>query len=338
MSLNTSDIQSLDRVDEQAVTDRIAATELPPQLQSVAQAYEEQVGKRDPFFWQWMYASMHQTRLSTVPSEHHETVAVLKTLAGMYDTVVDDIVDAVGEPRHLDTVAQIALGGIEAPDRELSADNQAVEAHLRFARRVWEEFESMLQTAPREPQFRPLLEFDIRQILMSMRYTLLVTDNPGMTNLDEGLGYQSHNLIHFLNADIDMMYSSAFDRADTGQLRRLIWDGQQLHRMINWIATWERELFQADFSSGVFALALREGVVDAEQLNRIRNGDGDPVAVREAITEHAIDQRLLEEWERRYAETFETASQIETESVDVVDYAIGVREVCRDTLAVKGDM
>jgi len=338
MSLNTSNIQSLNRVDEQAVTDRIADTELPPRLQSVAEAYDEQVGKRDPFFWQWMYASMHRTRLSTVPSEHHETVDVLKTLGGMYDTIVDDIVDAVGEPQHLDTVARIALEDIDNPESELSASDRTVEAHLRFALRVWTAFESMLESAPREEQFRPLLEFDIRQILMSMRYTLLVAANPAMTNLEEGLGYQSHNLIHFLNADIDMMYSTAFDRADIGQLRRLIWDGQQLHRMINWIATWERELFEGDFSSGVFALALREGIVDSEQLNRIRNGGGDPDAVRDAITDHAVDQRLLEEWERRYAETFETASQIQTNSVDVVDYAIGVREVCRDTLAVKGDV
>lgn len=324
-----------DSVDRERVTERVAEATLPPRVATLTDLYDEHIGLRDPTLWRFFYASMEPVRLSCVPESHHQTVRELKTLGAIFVTVVDDIADRVGQPEHLRRARRITGHRADAAAPDLAAADDPAARHLAYAQRVWAEIERSLDAAPRREAFRPILDFDVETVIHAMKYEMLVAENPGLTNLAEGLGLGAHGFMHYLNADIDLLYSPAFERRDLGPLRRIVWEGQQLHRLLNWAITWKREVYEGDISAGVFALALRDGVLDPDDLRRLRDGVADPESLRECIEAQDFEQRLLARWNRQFEDALDAATAIETASVDLAEYVLGVRTVCQNSLATK---
>lgn len=65
-------------------------------------------------------------------------------------------------------------------------------------------------------------------------------------------------------------------------------------RIGNWLTTWERELTEGDFSSGIVVCAIRRRVITASEAKR---GDVDRLVDR--ITAHGIEAEFIREWEIR---------------------------------------
>lgn len=320
-------------VDEQQILEEIANTDLPPEVEAFVETYDELVGERDPFLWRWVYTSVQPVTLSRVPDEHEVTTATAKTLGVMFMVTLDDLAEQTHDTRLIREAAKIPLAHNPTSVADLNTDHN----HIAFALDVWDAFEDAIMDAPRATEFRPLFEFDMKQVTNGMVYSCLVNDRIEMANLAGGLAYDSHTVFHYVNADIDLMYAPEFNSADLGRVRHVLWGGQQLHRIINWVCTWQRELVKGDFTSGIFALALERGLVDADSLRRVRNGAADAAVIRNVIERSNLEQQLIDQWEQRYTATLKTAREAEAQSVDLVDYVIGVRQVCQHCLAAKGE-
>lgn len=321
---------------QERLLEQIANTEFPPQVESLLETYDELVGVRDPFIWRWIYTSIQPIRLSCVPADKQDTVTVPKMIAMIYVTVVDDIADQLGDAQLLEAVTRIHSRHTDVSDLDTFVRDSEAAAHLEFARRTWDMFETELRDAPRADEYWSLLEFDMERMHRSMKYSMLLTDHLEMANFTEGLGHHSHSCPHYMAADIDLMYSPEFDCVDLGPLRRLLWEGQQLHRLVNWAVTWERELDEDDVTSGVFALALTDGVVDTDDLARVQSGDADPETIRATIQDNNLEQRLIDRCEERYTDMLKKAREAEVQSVDLTDYVTGVRQICRNHRIAQG--
>ena len=125
--------------------------------------------------------------------------------------------------------------------------------YARFTTSLWETFEERLKCSPCYTEYAPLLAYDHQQILNTMAYSSLVNRYPAVLNLQEHDMYTPHNMQMMSFATMDLMNSPRFDRAELGRLRGIMWHAQNMGRIGNLVSTWQREIRDRDFTSGVFA-------------------------------------------------------------------------------------
>ena len=138
--------------------------------------------------------------------------------------------------------------------------------YIELADRLWREVKSRTERYPRHKEFADLLDYDYRQLGNVMRYSHLINRCPEMLNEAEHDIYTPHNMHIMICSTIDLMASPAFERRELGRLRELIWHAQCMGRIGNLVTTWQREVHERDFTSGIFARALSTGVISIEQL------------------------------------------------------------------------
>jgi hypothetical protein len=100
---------------------------------------------------------------------------------------------------------------------------------------------------------------------------------------------------------------------------------QQMARIGNWLTTWERELYEGDYTAGVVVDALERDVVTPAL---------DPETTIRRIKEHDIDEDFEAEWEMRYASASITDHGIE--SFDETALVEGMRTVMQHHIASYG--
>ena len=139
-------------------------------------------------------------------------------------------------------------------------------AYARFTIDVWNEIQRRMQDFPRHAEFAELLRFDYRQLFNVMRYSRLMDEYPEMFNLVEHDLYTPHNMHMMISATMDLMCSPRFDRSELAILREVVWRGQCMGRIGNLVTTWQREIGEDDFTSGVFARAISCGDLAVSDL------------------------------------------------------------------------
>lgn len=294
-----------DDIDPSELVEGINQTELPPSVKKLSNRYNEEIGIRSEFVWKWIYKLFNHCTIGCVPDGRLEATRTRKTLFTMFITIVDDIAEADNDRKTFEQARKIPFPGATVDttqDLNLTA--------LSLAEDVWSEFTDQLGKAPRSDEFLKLFRYDTRQAVNAMEYSLLVTESPDIATQTGALHYSPHNMVVFPYIDIDQMASPKFARDDLAVLRELFWKAQQMARIGNWISTWEREIHEGDFSSGVVIWALRAGVIEPKDLYKR------PETAIEAIQESNIEDVLIDQWYKLYdkIETFdETADSLKLE-------------------------
>lgn len=271
----------------------IQDVDLPPNVSEFADKYEQNIGIRSDFLWRWMYSLLPNFRLSCVSEEYHSTVREEKTLFTMFITTLDDLAERGPEESPFAQARMIPFAEQSASHPQTEFPNPSIE----FATKLWQDFESRLQNSPRYREFVDMFEFDFRQSLNAMEYAQLVSSQPDIATLSEAYRYDSHNMVLFLYATIDLMYSPSFDRSDLTILRETLRHLQQLARIGNWTTTWKRELQEGDFSSGVVISALQEGVIEPSELTSEKVDTDDLIRRIDAAN---VETCLNERWHKDY--------------------------------------
>src|SRR6185295_5019331 len=131
---------------------------------------------------------------------------------------------------------------------------------------LWEAFEQRLKASPSFAEYEALLTYDHQQILNTMNYSSMVNRLPAMLNVQEHNMYLPHNMQMMSFATMDLMNSPDVDRSELGKLREVVWHAQSMGRIGNLMSTWQREIADRDFTSGVFARAVLRGDLTVEDL------------------------------------------------------------------------
>ena len=117
-----------------------------------------------------------------------------------------------------------------------------------------------------------------------------------MLNTTEHNLYTPHNMHIVVCFTFDIMASDDFDRSELGRLREIAWHTQCMGRIGNLVTTWERELREQDFTSGVYASAVSHGDLSVDQLRT-----GDPAEIAEVIRSCEHEEAYLREWQNHRA-------------------------------------
>lgn len=324
--------ESLEAVEREEILEAVRERELSSDVEAVVAEYETRIGDRDGFLWKWVHSVLDFIQLSSVdtrPAAVTDTKTIMTLLVSLYD----DLLEKHGDYRSFDRAFSIPFRN-EAPDLEREGD-RLNGAYLECIEEVWSEIDSRLRGAPRHDEFRRILEYDLRQVLDSIEYSVLVSDNPEMANLKESRIHECHNMTMFVYADIDLMYSKGFDRAELGTVRRAVWHGQQMARIGNWLSTWERELREGDYSSGVIVRSLEEHTIGTGDLERLDDGHVDHLdRLRGEIRDGCAEEQLTELWRQQKHELRQLDGEID--SIDLGQLIDGLDLVFKFHLASQG--
>ena len=326
----TTEVENYATVDAgPAVDDPMAAVQevsLPPVVSEFAELYDDRVGDRDVFLWKWIHSLFPSFELSCVAPEETETLRTEKTLLTIYVTVLDDLLECHGDEATFAEARQIPFD----PAR-VRLDRDDVDGEvLGYLADLWIELEGRLREAPHYEDYADLFQYDLRQTINSIAYGEVMANNPAAANLTGYFRYASHNMCMFPYADVDLMHSPGFGETDLGPLRATLWDVQELARIGNDITTWEREIGEGDYSAGIVALAIEQGVVTPSELR----GDVDAEAVIEAIRAAGIEETFARNWVDQYKETIDRAE--ETTTVDLTELVVGMKTVFQYHLESRG--
>jgi hypothetical protein len=262
--------------------------QLSPDLMCWAERYAR-VGKRNLYLWKWARQGVEVTTLPCVSAELRDEVCDTKVLGVMLDVLVDDVADQNGDDLLLEYLLDLPLGRTTIDLTHLPAEQQA---YARFTTEVWQAIQTRAQRFPRFQEYASLLRYDYLQVFNTMRYSHLVNRNLELLNLTEHDMYLPHNMHMMVSGTLDLMCSPYFDRWELGRLREVVWCGQCMGRIGNLVTTWERELGDKDYTSGVYARAVTEGDLTIGQLL-----GADRESIKAAIQQGQHEAYFLRRWQ-----------------------------------------
>lgn len=158
-----------------------------------------------------------------------------------------------------------------------------------------------------------MFNFDISQVLNAMKYSYLVNKNLYLINKAEYWLYLPYNMVVMIYSEADLMCSVKFNTQEIGKIREILWYSQKMARIGNWISTWEREIKEKDFTSGIFAYAISS---DTLSINDIKKGN--KMEIIKKIKKAEIEKKFLKEWEEYYFKIKKLSKKIKT--IDIKDF------------------
>ncbi|MGM0717910.1 MAG: hypothetical protein ACQET5_12215, partial [Halobacteriota archaeon] len=250
-----------------------------------------------------------------------------KSLLTILVTTLDDLAERNDGDDAFDRVRWIPFAETTPAKRDSAPD---IDPELwGFLKDLWKAIRTGIEQAPRYAEFADIFEYDFRQTINAMEHARLLNANPAMANRMETDRYDAYNMCMFPYACLDLMYSPSFERRELGALRSLLCELQQMARIGNWLTTWERELTEGDFSSGIVVCAIRRRVITASEARR---GDIDRLVDR--ITTHGIEAEFIREWEIRQKASRKQAAELQ--SIDGESLVDGLETVMNHHLASDG--
>jgi hypothetical protein len=277
------------------------------------------VGKRNPYLWKWCRKACEVATLPCVDAALRDSLCDVKTLGVMLDVLWDDVADRGGNGELLEELIAVPVG--RGPS-DFSRFSPSEQAYAQLACDVWEEIMAQARRYPRHEEFAHVLRFDYLQLCNVMRYSHLLNATPELLNLVEHDSYTPHNMHILICSTFDLMCSPKFDRAELGRLREVVWRTQWMGRIGNLVTTWQRELGEKDFTSGVYARCVARGEITVDQLMT-----GDRATVEQTILAGGHEEYFLRRW-KRYRD-YLLSPRVQLRSFDVRELVAGFeRLIC----------
>lgn len=305
---------------------------LPPDVEKLVEEYQTLQNARPPFMWKWVHRLAPQNTLPCVDERFTDRVPVDKTIAILFVTLLDDLLEKAGDRATFTELSKIPFEGQHPDPNAAGVDADYVE----FSQRVWQTLLDRIREAPKYDVYEDLLTFDMKQVIHSVEYADIAIRRPELATLSDLERYETHNMAMFVYADIDLMHSSIDMQRDLATLREAIWTAQLMSRIGNWVSTWEREIREGDYCSGPVLYALENDIIEHGELLAAdpESGDGSVEELIDRIKHHGVERTFLTRWERHYREL--RAYNEELTAVDLEEFIDGTEEVLRYHLATTG--
>jgi len=299
--------------------------QLNPDLLQWVDGYA-QVGKRNLYLWKWVRQGVEVTALSSVEPDLYDFACDTKVLGVVLDVLLDDIADRKGDPELLEQLLSLPFDGQRGRLTKVSAEDRA---YAEYTIDLWEEIKRRTRTLPLFSRFATLWRYDYLQLFNGMRYSHMINQDVALLNLAEHDLYSPHNMHILVSSTVDLMCSPTFQCHELGRLRDAVWHAQFMGRIGNLITTWERELGDGDYTSGIYARALSEGDVTLEMLET-----GDCQTIAQAIRAGGHEEYFLARWGRLRERLIELAPRVR--SVDLNKLRVGYERLIRLHLGSRG--
>lgn len=309
----------------QAESELVLNKQLNPELMQWVDGYA-QVGKRNLYLWKWCRQGVEVTTLSCIDQALYDFACDTKVLGVVLDVLLDDIADQGGDPELLEQLLNVPFGHQRLQLSKVAAEDRA---YAEFTVDVWEEIKRRTRQFPLFERYATVWRYDYLQLFNAMRYSHMLNQDVALLNMAEHDLYLPHNMHIMISATVDLMCSPTFERSELGRLRDAVWHAQCMGRIGNLITTWERELGDGDYTSGVYARAVAEGDVTVELLERKETD-----TILQAIRDGGHEGFFLEGWMQHRQRLIDLAPRLH--SVDLAALLRGYERLIRLHLISRG--
>jgi hypothetical protein len=305
---------------------QVRATHLSPLIVGLIERYRE-FGRRPAYLWQWCRYGVAITSLPCVADALRDDLCDTKVLSIVLDVLLDDLADQNGSEPLLEHLLALPLAARAEPP-PLPPEQRA---YARFTAEVWDEVWARAERYPCFEVYAALLRYDYLQLFNTMRYAHLLNRNPALLNGLEHDLYLPPNMHMMISATLDLMCSPRFHADELGRLREVVWHAQCMGWIGNLCTTWERELAEGDYTSGVYARAVSLGDLTPADLR-----EGDRGHIRAAIRHGQHEAHFLRRW---YAHREAMLAQRpRLRSFDVAELVEGLDRLLCSQLGSRGAM
>jgi hypothetical protein len=281
----------------------VNAVKLPPELQKWVKEYEK-VGERDEYIWKWFLKIEKEINSPFIIETHQKSLQEVRFLMAMFVILLDDVADQQQNSRLLNELLKIPFNQNYTKFNKL---NQKEKEYLDFAIKVWLWINFLIKDYQRYKKFKNLFKYDIKQIFNAIKYDYLINKNRYLINKTEFWLYSPHTMQILTTATLNLMCTSMFDIRELGIIREVFLEAQKMARIGNWISTWEREINENDFTSGIFAYAVSSNIITVQELLNTNSSE-----IIRKIKRAEIENKLLREWDNCYRTVFRFEEKIKT--------------------------
>jgi hypothetical protein len=290
-------------------------------IESTIKNYIKLGGKRNQkSLSSFLQKGLKLIELSCVDPQWQEHSLITKHLFILFNAFIDDVVDT---RKNIPLAIQMLNVPFSSEQKSLNELNFSEYQWLQAYEELWFILNMLFRLLPGYERFSDMLNFDIRQFLNGIRYTVLLSKHPYIINSHEHELYISNNMNIIIFATIDLLASPNVDMSELRIMREIFWHAQYMARISNDIVTWEREANDADFSSSVFALAIAERCINVRDLILLR--ENKLTQIKDQIKQSDILKKLIVEWQRRREHILSFASQCQ--SIDIPLYVKGLEQL-----------
>lgn len=280
---------------------------LPSELQGWIKEYEK-VGERDEFVWKLFLRAKQETDCVPSAEIHHKPLREVNFLITMFVVLLDDIADHGQNERLFNEVAKI----VNTPDCvKFNEFNQKEKDCLFFIIKIWQRINQLIINSPRYEDLKDLFKYDVSQIINAMNHDRLINKNYFMINKTDYWLYSPHTMQFVINITANLMYSEYFDINEIKTIREIVWRAQKMARIGNCISTWEREVNQNDFTSGIIAYSLDSKILSLQDIMNKNQSE-----IIKKIKESDIENEFLQEWEKSYKKVFHLLKKGESKTIN----------------------
>lgn len=307
--------------------EKIQRVKLPPEIKKWVKEYEK-VGDRDEYFWKWLFFANGLVSFPSVSRKYRASLRRTKTLFNMFLALLDDVADKGNLNRKF--LRELLKVPFDYDCIKRSFLSKEEKKYIDFTRNIFNFIQRTIKNYPRFKELRDVFEYDVRQLLNAMWYADLVSTVPWIINKTEYWIYFSHNMQAIIDLTMDLMCSTKFDFNKLGVFREISWEAQKMARIGNWITTWEREIDENDFTSGVFAYAVEKHLFKLDYLQP----NPDKNLIIRGVKRAGIEKELLKEWESYYKKVISLAR--ENKIFNIRLFATGLEKLLSMHLISKG--
>lgn len=281
---------------------------IPKDLQRWVDEYKK-VGKRDDFIWK-MFLRTKECNCILTPTSYKNSLKKTRFLITMFVVLLDDIADKNPNKNLFNELLKVPSVNSEIKFNKL---NQNEIKYLKFIIKVWHQINKLIKKFPLHKKFEEIFLYDIDQIINAMEYDYLINKSHYLINKTESWLYCSHTMKFITIISLNLMCLPNFDLSELGVIREIAWQIQKMARIGNWISTWEREIKEKDFTSGVFAYAISLNVINVHELENINVSE-----IIKRIKKSKVENELLKLWEYCYDKISKIDKKIKTVEIKKV--------------------
>jgi hypothetical protein len=219
--------------------------------------YKSVAPRNADYLFPWLYSVYDKTYLPSIDINFKDVLSLDKTKLTIFDVLVDDLADnaKLRDRRLLEEAIRIPWNGNKTSN----------DTYIIVTKKIWIDCIESIRNYPRFDEFKDIFYFDLDQVMNSMRYSYLVNTSDFSSMIEDEL-YLNHGVMVILHCDMDLMCSPNFNFEELKKLRPILHWVQDVAHIGNLLNTYPKEIQEADFSSPIISLGVREGLIDKSTI------------------------------------------------------------------------